>query len=342
MIFKYGLPAPFEIKLVDTRLPAKRKIFTFSGINVPEIKRNIRIVFCLLKTLIFFRPHIVHLCCGLSPQGIARDYMCAVLSKISRARLVTQYHGNICDFPSTALKGLSYKFLTCLVRMSDVNLSLNLPSLQFINKIVDDTHRNCNYLLPNFIDDSAFDGKVQNKTPEKNKKKLRAVYVGGITDQKGVNDIVEIAPEFKDIEFVLIGVILDDFLPAVDNLPDNVIVLPQTTNTNILKELKKSDFFIFLSHSEGFPNAILEAMVSELPIVATNVGAIPEIVDDGKGGYICPPRDIGKIKETIYKLKNHDDLKSLGVYNFNKAKKHYAYSVVVDKLSKIYMGSTIN
>jgi len=333
-LFKHGLPAPFKIDLVDTSLPPKRKIFSPTKIDQSEIKRTAGFFFHLIKALIFFRPQIIHLCCSLSPYGIIRDYICARLSKILGIKVVTHYRGNVVDFSRTALRGLSYKILVRLIKISDVNLSLNLPSFRFIDDILADGQRKDRYLLPNFIDDAVFDEKETGE--DKNKKHLRAVYVGGITYQKGAHDIVKIAPEFKDIEFVLIGTVLDDFRPLIDNLPDNVRILAPMNSNEVLKELKKSDFFIFLSHSEGFPNAVLEAMAMGLPIVATNVGAIPEMVDDGKGGYIRPPKNIDKIKEAIIKLKSHQNLESLGRYNFNKAKINYSYSIVINKLCRIY------
>ena len=335
-LFKHGLPVLFKIDLVDTSLPPKRKIFSPTKINKSEIKRTAVIFFRLTKAFILFRPDIIHLCCSLSPHGIVRDYICAAVSKILGAKVVTHYRGNVADFSQTAWGGLSYKILIRLIRMSHVNILENLPSFRFIDGILADRQHKNHYLLPNFVDDAVFDEKE--KWEDKNKKHLRAIYIGGITHQKGAHDIVKIAPEFKDIEFVLVGPVLEDFCPLIDNLPVNVRVLPSMNTREVFKELRKSDFFIFLSHSEGFPGAILEAMAAGLPIVATNVGAIPEIVDNEKGGYICPPKNIEKIKEAIVKLKNHHNLELLGRYNFEKAKLNYSYSVVINQLCQIYKG----
>ena len=169
MLYKYGLPKPFRINFVDTKLFPKRKIFNPAKINKPEIKRTVLILFHLIKMLISFRPHIVHLCCSLSQYGIIRDYICVILCKISGAKVVTHYRGNICDFPRTALKGLSYKFLIRLIKLSHVNLTLNFSSSRLINKILGVKQHNRHYLLPNFVDDAMFDGQVLEKILEKNR-----------------------------------------------------------------------------------------------------------------------------------------------------------------------------
>ena len=99
--------------------------------------------------------------------------------------------------------------------------------------------------------------------------------MGGITCQKGAHDIVRIASEFRDISFVLVGDILDDFRLGIELLPDNISILPQKSHNEVFEEMRKSDFFIFLSHSEGFPNAVLEAMACALPIANADLALRP-------------------------------------------------------------------
>ncbi len=331
-LFKYGLPSPFEIQIIDTRVNKERKIFNATKINITEIKRNLRIISQFIKKVVICHPHIVHICCSLSSYGVIRDYLCAKASKMLKVKTILHYRGNIIDFSRTALCGISYKILTKLIKLSDVNIALNQQSFNFINNI--SKKNNQNYLLPNFIDDNVFD-EPSVKIP-KNKNKIRAIYVGGITYQKGVYEIVKIAPSFQNIVFVLIGSIADDFYPLLKKLPKNVHILKPMSNNKILEELKKSDFFIFLSHTEGFPNAVLEAMASRMPIIATNVGSVPEMIDDGKSGFTCHPKNIDKIKEAIDKLVLYNNFELLGNYNFMKAKKCYSYSVVINKLCDIY------
>lgn len=57
-----------------------------------------------------------------------------------------------------------------------------------------------------------------------------------------------------------------------------------------LQALAAADIYVFPSHVEGFPNALLEAMAAGLPVVATDVGAVRELVTDGENGLIVPPQ----------------------------------------------------
>ena len=58
---------------------------------------------------------------------------------------------------------------------------------------------------------------------------------------------------------------------------------------DIVSILRQSDLFAFPSLMEAFPNALMEAMAVGLPVVATNVGGIPELVEDGRNGVLVPP-----------------------------------------------------
>ncbi|MFH0780016.1 MAG: glycosyltransferase family 4 protein [Parcubacteria group bacterium] len=186
-------------------------------------------------------------------------------------------------------------------------------------------------MVPNYFDDSS----IAVKDAKAGNQRFQAVYVGGVTYQKGAYEIVGISVSHPDINFTLIGPISNDFSQRFESLPANLRILPHMQNAEVQKELSKSDFFIFPSHSEGFPNAVLEAMVAGLPVIATNVGAIPEMIDEGKGGFLCEPKNVEQIKKAINNLLDNN-LESMGAYNFNKAKNNYSYPIVIKKLCEIY------
>ncbi len=62
------------------------------------------------------------------------------------------------------------------------------------------------------------------------------------------------------------------------------------------------DVFAFPSLTEGFPNAVLEAQSARVPVVATNVGGIPEIIADGTNGLLVPPADHDALARGIVRL----------------------------------------
>src|SRR5204863_326431 len=59
---------------------------------------------------------------------------------------------------------------------------------------------------------------------------------------------------------------------------------------DVATRLGDADIFVMPSYSEAFPNALLEAMAAGLPVVASAVGGIPEMIDDARTGFLIPPR----------------------------------------------------
>ncbi len=66
--------------------------------------------------------------------------------------------------------------------------------------------------------------------------------------------------------------------------------------------LSASDIHISASHEEGLPNNIIEAMCARLPVVATAVGGVPELVVHGHTGYLLPPQDVDRMADALMAL----------------------------------------
>lgn len=64
------------------------------------------------------------------------------------------------------------------------------------------------------------------------------------------------------------------------------------------------DLLVFASHSEGIPNALLEAMSLGVPVVSTAVGGVPEVIEDGMSGILVPPRDPEALAQVCLELLN--------------------------------------
>jgi glycosyltransferase involved in cell wall biosynthesis len=72
--------------------------------------------------------------------------------------------------------------------------------------------------------------------------------------------------------------------------------------TDLRQHLAAADMFVLPSRSEGFSNAIIEAMASYLPVVATDVGGNAEAVEEGITGFLVPPEDPGALSSAILRL----------------------------------------
>ena len=99
--------------------------------------------------------------------------------------------------------------------------------------------------------------------------------------------------------------------------------------------LESSDIFLYYSQHDNFPNILLEAMAYGLPIVTNSVGAVNEIIEDGKDGYIAPT---GKAYlESLLNLMNNYDLRSKVGQNARRSvETKFDWSKIVDSYIEIY------
>lgn len=96
--------------------------------------------------------------------------------------------------------------------------------------------------------------------------------------------------------------------------------------------LKESDIYLCTSLYEGTSNSILEAMDSRLAVVATDVGDNPDLIDEGKGGFLVPAKDYistaGRLERLI---ENPDAIKRFGNYNNWKVNRRFTPSVFKER-----------
>lgn len=97
------------------------------------------------------------------------------------------------------------------------------------------------------------------------------------------------------------------------------------------------DLFVLSSHLEGLGTSILDAMACRLPVIATRVGGIPEIVTHRKTGLIVPPRDPSALAKAVLKLYNDRDLASrLGQKGYEVVHQKFSAESKADKVISLY------
>ncbi|OGZ97159.1 MAG: hypothetical protein A3G49_05910 [Candidatus Sungbacteria bacterium RIFCSPLOWO2_12_FULL_41_11] len=103
------------------------------------------------------------------------------------------------------------------------------------------------------------------------------------------------------------------------------------------KYLKAFDIFVFPSIKEGLPYALLEAGIAELPIIATNVGGIPDIIDDGENGLLVEPKNPAALAEAIKKLlENKETREQFGQKISQKIKTEFSFEKMLEKTKNLY------
>ena len=104
----------------------------------------------------------------------------------------------------------------------------------------------------------------------------------------------------------------------------------------LFKEYAECSVFVLPSLDESNPIVLLEAMASGKPIIATNVGGIPYMIEDEKNGFLVNYGDIEGLTEKIHLLMNNKSLRDhIGENGKNVAKKH-SWEKVSDEIYEVY------
>lgn len=97
-----------------------------------------------------------------------------------------------------------------------------------------------------------------------------------------------------------------------------------------------ADLFLFASVQEGLPVAVEEAMACGLPIIASRIRGNTDLIDEGRGGYLVPPRDEDGFADAIRAVLAHPDaLARMEAYNLQKVQR-YGIDAVLDEMAEVY------
>lgn len=98
-----------------------------------------------------------------------------------------------------------------------------------------------------------------------------------------------------------------------------------------------SDIYVFPSRKEGLPNALLEAMASGLPIVASEIGGVVNLVEDDETGLLFPCGDVDALSNRIVELLNNPQkLKKIGSQARQHVLEHYSFKQIAQQYLKVY------
>jgi L-malate glycosyltransferase len=107
--------------------------------------------------------------------------------------------------------------------------------------------------------------------------------------------------------------------------------------------LTASDLFVLPSASEASPNVVLEAMAAGLPVVASKVGGIPELVDDGVTGRLVPPSDPDALAAAILDVLDHPNRgAAFGQAGRMRIAREYSFDRMVAQFESLYLTGSAN
>jgi glycosyltransferase involved in cell wall biosynthesis len=97
------------------------------------------------------------------------------------------------------------------------------------------------------------------------------------------------------------------------------------------------DLMVLPSLSEGLPNVVLEAFAASKPVVASDIGGVPEVVEEGISGYLVPPGRAEPLARAILKmLGDPAKMQSMGAAGYERVRREFTFEAQTEKLEAIY------
>lgn len=173
----------------------------------------------------------------------------------------------------------------------------------------------------------------------------KIVYVGRLSAEKGVpilfDSIAKLKEQNYDVQLTLLGDGEDrDFLEKLAhdmNINDHVIFGGFVDQKTIATTLRESDIFVLPSFAEGIPVALMEAMAIGIPVIATYVGGVTELVIDQNTGQVVSPSDSEGLAQAIARYIDQPEwCKTISKNAREKVATEFNIEDQVDKLAQLF------
>jgi glycosyltransferase involved in cell wall biosynthesis len=181
-------------------------------------------------------------------------------------------------------------------------------------------------VIPNGVDLELY------KTAQHDWSPPRLLSVGRIVHQKGLDLAMHALGALKELDWEWRIAGDGPEMEALQSLAqelginDRVFFLGWQSRQQILESYRQANAFLFPSRHEGMPNAILEAMASGLPVIATCIAGSEELVAEGETGYLTPAEDIEALQGALKKILSDSALRQqMGAASRRRVEENYSW-----------------
>ena len=300
-------------------------------------KIDLLVLMRLMRLIRRFRPHVVHmwlftantygrLAALLAPTKVG----CVIASE----RCVDVWKGPIHRLIDRSLARRTALVVANARAVADFCVSEGIPE----SKIC---------VIPNGFDFESFrplsrsSARETLSIPESAK---AVAFVGRLEKQKGVSVLLEAARYLNELP--------DFLLLIIGEGPEEQSLKEQAEDARLLKEsvrfvgsledaasiLPAFDVVVLPSLWEGLPNVLIEAMASGVPVVATHVGGVSELVEDGRTGFLVRPGESRPLAEKIrYLLEHPFDARGMGEVAQNASRQKFNLERTVHSYEEAYL-----
>jgi len=296
--------------------------------------RELRLLLRDLETKVHTEhPDVIHLTSSAS-LALIKDYF--IIKKAAKYRIPVITHWRFGRIPELAeTRNWEWKLLNLVIRNSAYSIVIDERSYK---TLIDNEFNNV-VRIPNFLGLKFGKSSDLMNSDQRVRKSNSVLYVGHLIRKKGVFELVNACAALPEVgELIMAGEYetgIKDELMTLARMREDGKWLTITGNVghDVVQDLMSSVSILTLpSHTEGFPNVLIEGMAMGCAIVATNVGAVPEILavdSDNPCGICIPAGNTELLRDALSSvLADPDRLKELGGNGEKRVQNNYTFAKV--------------
>ncbi len=299
--------------------------------------------FALIIFLSRKKPGLVHINSSFNSGAFWRDALYLLICKVFRKPVLMQYHGGRLDEFLSGFTGPVKKVIIRILNLPERIVVLSQVQAEPFTGICPMSRVS---ILPNMINPEEYNYTKRNEADEDKSAGLTIGFLAShLNAEKGIWELLEmmdhVVGKYPGTRLLIAGdggeIEEMRVYCKVKRIQSYVEFLGFLVKEEIISLLKRLDILVLPSHSEGFPMVILEAMASGVPVAATSVGGIPDILDRGGCGLLFPPGNVNAFLETVEKLLDSKTLRlRFSKKGRERVQRQYSVEVVGKKFADLY------
>jgi teichuronic acid biosynthesis glycosyltransferase TuaC len=251
----------------------------------------------------------------LAPWVYPDGFASVLAAKVTKRPVVLQALG--CDVNLYAKYFLRRHAIQWALRNADKTIAVSRPLKENVERLgVPETSV---VYIPNGVDTTVF--KPMNQLDCRKKLHLDArkkiiLFVGSLEEVKGVRYLMDAMKDLAgtpgmDVHLLMIGAgnLRTELEKSINelSLQDKITLVGEIPHQDLPTWINASDLFCLPSIREGMPNVVLEALACRKPVIATRVGALPDMITSEDFGVLVEPRSPGALKDAFIKMLQKND-----------------------------------
>jgi len=283
-------------------------------------------------------PELVYVHLG-SNASLYRESIFIVLAKLFGRKCVAHFHAGDIDnyFPRQSFIG--QWFIRRAINACDGLIAVSNESARQLRMLADAPRL---VVIANAIDTAVFDAGDRSARVERGADTaVRLLFVGAIGKLKGERDLIRALAILRErggelnVKVSFLGYGSESLEPVCREagVLDLIEFLGAVALEKRIEFFRQADIFVLPTYAEAMPMSIIEAMAAGLPVISTNVGGIPELIENDVDGLLFAPGDVSDLADKIaFLLENEFVRREFGAKAAQKARRQFDIRQYVKKL----------